>query len=141
MAKDEYGRLLARLRAGRGLSVYALARKAGGLHPMLVTRSEAGSRVPDEPAEVLALAEALELADDERDRLLVAAGFWPAAFLALGPDDPALRAVAAVLAAPAFDEAARRQFRAGVEALAGALLSAAGAAARARPARARDGAA
>jgi transcriptional regulator with XRE-family HTH domain len=142
VAKEEYGRLLTRLRARRGLSVYALARKAGGLHPMLVTRSEAGSRVPDEPAEVFALAEALELGDDERDGLLVAAGFWPAAFLALGPDDATLRAVAAVLTAPAIDEAARRQFGAGVEALAGALLGAAGVTGtRARPARARDGAA
>jgi transcriptional regulator with XRE-family HTH domain len=141
VAKEEYGRLLARLRAARGKPVYALAREAG-VHHMEVKRSEGGVRVPDEPAEVFAIAEALGLGDDDRDRLLVAAGFWPAAFVALGPDDPALRAVAAVLTAPAIDDATRRQFRAGVEALAGALLTAAGGTATcAQPARAHDGAA
>ena len=124
-----YGRLLAQLRAARGLSGYALAR-AAGLHPNLLARSEAGRRMPEDPAEVGRLAEALGLAGDDLDRLLVAAGFWPSALLALGPADPTLGAVAAALTAPAVGPIARERFRAGVEALA-AALRAAGAAASA----------
>ena len=118
-----YGRLLAQLRAARGLSGYALAR-AAGLHPNLLARSEAGRRTPDDPAEVGRLAEALGLAGDDLDRLLVAAGFWPSALLALGPADPTLGAVAAALTAPEVGPAARERFRAGVEALAAALRAA-----------------
>jgi transcriptional regulator with XRE-family HTH domain len=126
-AGERYGPLLRRLRAGRGLSGYALAR-AAGLHPNLLARSEAGTRRPEGPDEIGALARALDLVDQEHDRLLVAAGFWPSAFLALGHDDPTLRAVAAALTEPALADGARRQFRAGVEAVATALRAAATAA-------------
>jgi transcriptional regulator with XRE-family HTH domain len=128
MADEQYGGLLRRLRAGRRLSGYAVAR-AAGLHPNLLARSEAGTRPPDGPAEVLALARALGLGQEERDRLLVAAGYWPSAFLALGQSDPTLGAVAAALTEPAIGEQARRHFRAGVEALADALRAAAAGAA------------
>jgi transcriptional regulator with XRE-family HTH domain len=122
-AGERYGRLLRRLRAGRGLSGYALAR-AAGLHPNLLARSEAGTRRPEGPDEIGALARALDLTGPERDELLVAAGFWPSAFLALGHADTTLGALAEALVDPAVPEDARRRFRAGVEALASALLAA-----------------
>ncbi|HEY3078707.1 MAG TPA: helix-turn-helix transcriptional regulator [Chloroflexota bacterium] len=124
LSGERYGRLLGRLRSGRGLSGYALAR-AAGLHPNLLARSEAGTRRPEGPAEIDALARALDLVAEERDELLTAAGFWPSAFLSLGRDDPTLRAIAAALTEPAVPDGARRQFRAGVEALAAALRTAA----------------
>jgi transcriptional regulator with XRE-family HTH domain len=123
-AGEPYGRRLGRLRASRGLSGYALAR-AAGLHPNLLARSEAGTRRAEGPDEIDALARALSLTAEERDELLVAAGFWPSAFLALGHADPTLRALADALTGPAVSEVARRRFRAGVEALAAALLAAA----------------
>jgi transcriptional regulator with XRE-family HTH domain len=123
--EEQYGRLLAGFRAARGLSGYAVAR-AAGLHPNLLARSEAGRRTPDDPAEIEALARALTLGRADLDRLLLAAGFWPAALIALGPDDPTLRALATALTCPEVGADALEQFRAGVEALAGALVRAAG---------------
>jgi transcriptional regulator with XRE-family HTH domain len=134
MPDERYGRLLTRFREARGLSGYALAR-AAGLHPNLLARSEAGRRTPEDPAEIGRLARTLGLAEEDLDRLLVAAGFWPAALLALGPADPTLRAVAAALTAPEVGAAARERFRAGIETLAAALRAAgAGERAAAEPA-------
>jgi transcriptional regulator with XRE-family HTH domain len=117
-----YGERVRVHREGRALSANALARSVG-LHPTLLARSEAGTRAPEDEAEVLAVARALGLADTERDELLLAAGFWPGAFLALGPDDRALRAVAALLTSPAVPEDARARFRRAVVDLAEAMLA------------------
>ena len=116
MADEQYGGLLRRLRAGRRLSGYAVAR-AAGLHPNLLARSEAGTRPPDGPAEVLALARALGLGQEERDELLTAAGYWPSEFLALGHSDTTLRSVAAALGRLGNDPARLERLRAAIGAL------------------------
>ena len=111
-----YGELLRTYREPR-MKQRPLAR-AVGLSPILLNRSEKGTRQPAGSEEVLAIAGALGLSADERDRLLAAAGYWPAVFQALGPGDPTIRAVAAVLADPSVPDDARRAFRTAVESMA-----------------------
>src|SRR5579884_2387040 len=90
-----YGELLRAYREPR-MKQRPLAR-AVGLSPTLLNRSEKGTRQPAGAEEVLAIAGALGLSADERDRLLAAAGYWPAVLQALGPGDLTVRAVAVVL--------------------------------------------
>jgi transcriptional regulator with XRE-family HTH domain len=125
-AERRYGARLRAHRERKGLSANALAR-AVGRHPTLLARTEAGTRAPDDETEVLALARALGLDEAERDELLLAAGFWPGAFLALGHADPALRAVASLLTSPAVPEDARARFRRSVVDLAETILELSGA--------------
>jgi transcriptional regulator with XRE-family HTH domain len=116
-----YGELLKTYRGGR-MKQRPLAR-AVGLNPTLINRSEKGNRLPAGPDEVVAIAGALGLSAEERDRLLAAAGYWPVVFLALGPGDATLRSVAVVLADGSLPDDARRSFRAAVESL-GAVVAA-----------------
>jgi transcriptional regulator with XRE-family HTH domain len=116
-----YGTRVQTHRVREGLSANALAR-AVGLHPTQLARTEAGTRAPSGETEVLALARALGLDDAERDELLVAAGFWPGAFLALGHQDPALQAMARLLTSPAVPDDARARFRRSVVDLAETIL-------------------
>lgn len=113
---DAYGNALRQYRQGRGISQRALAREIG-LNPTLVNRSEAGDRGPGSPDEVASIARALKLTASEHDHLLVLAGYWPAAFLALGPADPTLRAVARALTDTSLPEDVRADIRQGIEAL------------------------
>jgi transcriptional regulator with XRE-family HTH domain len=106
----EYGTQLRGARQRRGASGYAVARDAG-LDRKLYLRSEEGTRRPEGPDEVLAIARALGLDDGERDRLLEAAGHWPGAFLALGPRDATLALLAAALADPLVPIAVRQRLR------------------------------
>lgn len=117
-----YGELLRALRQERGVSQRALARTVG-LNPTLLNRSEAGDRPPASQGEVAAIAWALGLDADEHDRLLASAGYWPAVFVALGPADPTLRALAAALANPRLPEPVKADLRAGLEALARAVVA------------------
>jgi transcriptional regulator with XRE-family HTH domain len=116
-----YGDLVRAHRDRRELSANALAR-AVGLHPTQLARTEAGTRAPEDEGEVLAVARALDLDAAARDGLLLAAGFWPGAFLALGHEEPALRAVADLLTSPAVPEEARIRFRRAVVDLAETIL-------------------
>jgi transcriptional regulator with XRE-family HTH domain len=118
-----YGELLRAYREPR-MKQRPLAR-AVGLNPTLLNRSEKGTRQPADADEVLAVADALGLSADERDRLLAAAGYWPAVFQALGPGDLTLRAVAVVLADPSLPDDTKRAFRTAVESM-GAAVGAAG---------------
>jgi transcriptional regulator with XRE-family HTH domain len=114
---ESYGRVLERYREERGVSQRALAREVGLSH-VLVNRSEKDERPPAGPEEIAAIARALELTEEQHDRLLASAGYWPAAFLALGPADETLARVAGVLADPSVPEAAQQEFRRAVDALA-----------------------
>jgi transcriptional regulator with XRE-family HTH domain len=111
---ESYGEALRRLRQARGMSQRALAR-AVGLNPTLINRSEAGDRPPQGPAEVAAIAQALRLTPAEHDLLLARAGYWPAVFLAVGPSDPTLRAVAEALASPTLPAEVRSALRTAIE--------------------------
>jgi transcriptional regulator with XRE-family HTH domain len=115
---ETYGQLLERYREARGISQRALAREIGLSH-VLINRSEKGERPPAGTDEIAAIARVLHLTQEEHDHLLAAAGFWPGAFVALGPTDPTLRQTAAVLADPAIPDQAREEFRRAVAALAG----------------------
>src|SRR5262245_40452481 len=117
-----YGRLLRELPEARGHSGAGLARVLAK-YPAQLARTEAGTSPPDGPEEVLRTARALGLGPEERDRLLEAAGYWPAAFLELGPADPTLRALAAALSDPGIPPEARRRLRTIVEAATAALAT------------------
>jgi transcriptional regulator with XRE-family HTH domain len=113
-APASYRVLLGQHRAARGLSQRELAELAG-LEQSLIAKSESGTRTPAGADEVLVLASALALSQRERDDLLAAAGFWPAAFLQLGPADATLRAVAEALAGPLTP--ARQELRTAIHTL------------------------
>ena len=119
---DAYASLLRRLRERSGLSQRALAR-AIDLNPAFVHRSEEGTRPARDAAEVLRIGSALELGRDDLDALLDAAGYWPSAYLALGPRDPTLSALVSVLTDSRLAGESRQAFRQGVEALARAVLA------------------
>ena len=117
-----YGELLRAYREPR-MKQRPLAR-AVGLNPTLLYRSEKGTRQPADADEVLVIADALGLSADERDRLLAAAGYWPAVFQALGPGDLTRRAVAVVLADPSLPDDTKRAFRTAVESMGAAVAAA-----------------
>jgi transcriptional regulator with XRE-family HTH domain len=121
VGSSPYGELLRAYREPR-MKQRPLAR-AVGLNPTLLNRSEKGTRQPADAQEVLAIAAALDLSADERDRLLAAAGYWPAVFQALGPGDLTLRAVAVVLADLSLSDDAKRAFRTAVESMGTAVAA------------------
>jgi len=116
-----YGDLLKRLRQDRGIAQRALAREIS-LNPTLVNRSESGDRAPSGPDEIAAIARALTLTHAEFDGLLASAGYWPAAFVAVGPGDPTLYAVATALADPSLSNEIRRQLRLAIEGVVRAVM-------------------
>jgi hypothetical protein len=63
------------------------------------------------------VADLLELDATRRDELLAAAGFWPAAYHRLGPDDSTLSALAGALVDPAIPEDVRAALRTQVDGL------------------------
>ncbi len=107
---DEFARLFQRWRERAGLSQNALARRMG-VNPAYVNRLEHGGRGAGNRELVEAAADALGLSADERNALLGAAGHWPGSLAALGPSDPSLQLVAAVLTDPALTDQERALFR------------------------------
>jgi transcriptional regulator with XRE-family HTH domain len=107
---DEFAELFGRWRERAGLSQNALARRMG-VNPAYVNRLEHGGRGAGNRELVESAADALGLSADERDRLLGAAGHWPASLDALGPADPSLQLVASVLTDPELSEQDRALFR------------------------------
>ena len=99
-----------------GLSLRALAARAAINHTLLV-RSEAGTRPPASPDEVLALSQGLGLTPVDRDALLAAAGYWPGDLVTLGPSDPTLRDVAHLLSQRTISHEGINAFREAVDAL------------------------
>ena len=112
-----FGDLLRSYRERAGLSQRALAR-ASKVNPAIISRLESDDRGPSGPEQVLAIARALGLDAEQADALLASAGYWPTAFLALGPRDATLTCVARVLAATGLDDDERARFRRVVELLA-----------------------
>lgn len=115
--------LLRQQRTSSGMRQRAVAR-ASGINPAIVNRLESGERGPSGPEQVRALASALGLGPTATDDLLAAAGFWPSDLLAVGPGDPTLRKVAAVLARGDVSPEAKERFRQIVDLLVGQWLEA-----------------
>ncbi len=107
---EELGALLRGWRERAGLSQNALARRMG-VNPAYVNRLEHGGRGAHNRELLENAATALDLSAAERDRLLALGGHWPSALTRLGPSDPTLGLVAAILADPAIDERERSLFR------------------------------
>lgn len=107
---DDFAELFGRWRERTGLSQNALARRMG-VNPAYVNRLEHGGRGAGNRELVESAAAALGLSADERDALLGAAGHWPGSLAALGPADPLLQLVAAVLTDPELSEQDRALFR------------------------------
>ncbi len=78
---SEFGRLVRLAREAAGLSRADLAAQVG-LDPSHLYRIESGGRRPSRES-ALALAEALQIGDDETNRWLVAAGYSPLPLLSL----------------------------------------------------------
>jgi transcriptional regulator with XRE-family HTH domain len=74
-SSDEFRRLLKRHREGRRWSQERLAAEAEMDHS-LVSRLESGQRSPTREA-IGKLARGLELSSEQKDRLLIAAGYFP----------------------------------------------------------------
>jgi transcriptional regulator with XRE-family HTH domain len=112
--RASYAGVLKRLRAERGVSQRELAGAIGVSQP-LVARTEAGARRPDGPEEIAAVAHALGLGTQEHDELLLLAGYWPSAFVTLGPADATLRSVASALTDEALPPAVRDEIRRAID--------------------------
>lgn len=94
--RDDFPILLRSFRERAGRSRNALAHEVG-VDPSYLTRIEHGDREPPRQHIVEALARALGLSVQDRNRLLVAAGYAPMSVVQLGAWDEALQAVADVL--------------------------------------------
>ncbi|HEX9015536.1 MAG TPA: helix-turn-helix transcriptional regulator [Chloroflexota bacterium] len=105
-----FGVILRQYRERAGLSQRAVAR-VSRINPATVSRMESDDRGPSGPDQVTALATALHLNDEEFDRLLASAGYWPRSVLRLGPLDETLLQVARVLTAEELDAPSRSRFR------------------------------
>lgn len=113
-----YATILRRYRLRARLSQNALAHRLG-LDPSYLNRLESGARGAPGYDVALALARALARSPEELDRLLFAAGHLPLRLQRLGPADHTIAAVLAVLTDDRLTLAARADFRAVVETVAG----------------------
>ena len=105
-----FGSLLRAHRQRAKLSLPALGRQVK-LDFSYLSRLERGQREPPRRATILALATALDLTGAECDALLVAGGQLPQALAQLGPLDPTVSQVTAVLTDPTVPAADRQRFR------------------------------
>jgi transcriptional regulator with XRE-family HTH domain len=121
LVAELYGTLLRSFRERAATSQRALARDVEISHTLL-NRCELGSRVPASAQEVERVADALRLSDVDRDRLLGAAGYWPSAYLELGPHDPTVRALVLALTNEGMPADVRLRLRRAVEALIDAVV-------------------
>src|SRR4051812_23923812 len=108
--RDEFPDLLRSFRERNGRSRNALAHEVG-VDPSYLTRIEHGDREPPRQHIVEALTRALRLSVQERNRLLVAAGYAPLSVVQLGSWDDALQAVADVLNDIELSPEERNEFR------------------------------
>ncbi len=109
-----FGVALRTARQRAGLSKMALDRRSG-VDPAFVLRMEKLSPVQPSRAVVEALAHGLGLGPEERDDLLLRAGWAPRALLALEAWDPLFARLAALWAPDKLDPAERQQFRQAIE--------------------------
>ena len=94
--REEFPVLLRSFRERAGRSRNNLAHEVG-VDPSYLTRLEHADREPPRLHIVEAVARALKLSVQDRNRLLVAAGYAPMSVVQLGTWDEALQAVADVL--------------------------------------------
>lgn len=106
---SEFRRQLKTLREERRWSQERLADQAGMDHS-LVSRLEGGQRTPTRDA-VEKLARGLELLADGKDRLLIAAGYFPDHAESVLFDEPAVRRLYAVLRDTETPEPIRNNIR------------------------------
>lgn len=116
MAED-FGSTLRRYRLRAGLSQNALA-KVVGINASYINRLESGEREAPTREVAQALARALNLAQEEVDRLLFSAGHVPPSLQKLGPADSTVAAVTRLLTNDRLSPEARADFRAVVETIA-----------------------
>jgi transcriptional regulator with XRE-family HTH domain len=112
-----FGELLSCLRLATGVSQNALGREAG-VNASYINRLERGERTTPTREVVLALARALQTMPQERDHLLVTAGYVPPSLQQLGPADSTLEAVGRLLVDGRLPPASLAAFRAVVETIA-----------------------
>lgn len=108
--RDEFPSLLRSFRERNGRSRNALAHEVG-VDPSYLTRIEHGDREPPRQHIVEALTRALRLSVQERNRLLVSAGYAPLSVVQLGSWDDALQSVADVLNDIELSPEERNEFR------------------------------
>jgi transcriptional regulator with XRE-family HTH domain len=108
--REEFPGLLRTFRERAGRSRNNLAHEVG-VDPSYLTRLEHADREPPRPHIVDALARALKLSVQDRNRLTVAAGYAPMSVVQLGTWDEALQAVADVLNDTQLSPAERDEFR------------------------------
>ncbi|MPZ14488.1 MAG: helix-turn-helix domain-containing protein [Chloroflexi bacterium] len=108
--RDDFATLLRQFRERAVRSRNGLAHEVG-VDPSYLTRIEHGDREPPRQHIVEALVRALRLSVQERNRLLVAAGYAPLSVVELGSWDEALQAVADVLNDVELSTEARNEFR------------------------------
>jgi transcriptional regulator with XRE-family HTH domain len=108
--RDDFPILLRSFREKAVRSRNALAHEVG-VDPSYLTRIEHGDREPPRQHIVEALARALTLSVQDRNRLLVAAGYAPLSVVQLGAWDEALQAVADVLNDAHLSPEDRDEFR------------------------------
>jgi transcriptional regulator with XRE-family HTH domain len=110
---ETFAVLLRTYREAAGRSQKALA-DATDIDQSYIARLEKGNRTPPGRPLVVALADALQLADADRQRLLRAAGHASDWSLTLPPDDATVLAVTGFLTDPMVSDGARDDFRAAV---------------------------
>lgn len=108
--RDEFPGLLQAFRERAGRSRNNLAHEVG-VDPSYLTRLEHGEREPPRLHIVEGLARALRLSVQDRNRLLVAAGYAPMSVVQLGVWDEALQAVTDVLNDTQLSAEERDEFR------------------------------
>lgn len=107
---ETFATLLRRFRQRANLSGNALARQIDA-DASYLNRVEREEREPPRRPMVVDIATALQLAPNERDELLAAAGHLPESLITLGAADPTLRLVADVLSDQTIPAAQRDDFR------------------------------
>lgn len=112
--REEFPTLLRSFRERAGRSRNNLAHEVG-VDPSYLTRLEHADREPPRLHIVEALARALKLSVQDRNRLLVAAGYAPMSVVQLGTWDEALQAVADVLNDSQLTPQDREEYRAVVK--------------------------
>lgn len=114
--REDFPALLRSFRERGGRSRNNLAYEVG-VDPSYLTRIEHGDREPPRQHIVEALARALRLSIEERNRLFVAAGYAPASIVQFGKWDDAFQAVADVLNDQHLSDDERNEYRAVVRSI------------------------
>lgn len=116
-----FSHLLREFRERRQLSCNELAR-AVQVDPSYISRLERGEREPPRRVVVEAIAYALQINREDEDRLLVSAGYTPAALAELGCWDTTIAGVAGILLDKRLHDDEIKAFREVVDRLVGVWL-------------------